>query len=274
VRENGFTTKRIFLTGASSGIGLAVTKALAARGDEVWGTSRDLDHIPKLPRLHPVRLDLSDPNSISEAFKTALSEAGHFDVAINNAGGGHFGPVENLCSEEIAGQFQVLVFGHLQLMRLALNAMQLRGQGLIINVTSLASRLPVPFMAAYNAAKAAMAAFTMSVQLELPDSKVRIVDLQPGDICTAFNDAVVKSSQYDPRYDAKLATTWDAVDRNMKAAPKPDLVAQHVLKLIDATNPPPRMTVGDTFQTKIAPLVFRFLPQRIRIWGLKKYYGI
>ena len=55
--------------------------------------------------------------------------------------------------------------------------MQPRGEGLIINVTSLASRLPVPFMAAYNAAKAAMASFTMSIQLELADSRVRIVDL-------------------------------------------------------------------------------------------------
>ena len=141
-------------------------------------------------------------------------------------------------------------------------------------MTSLASRLPVPFMAAYNAAKSAMAAFTMSIQLELPDSKVRIVDLEPGDISTAFNDAVTRSSPGDPQYEAKLSKTWEAIDRNMKAAPKPDLVAQHVLKLIDATNPAPRVTVGDSFQTKIAPFIFRFLPQRLRIWGLKKYYGI
>jgi short-subunit dehydrogenase len=119
-----------------------------------------------------------------------------------------------------------------------------------------------------------MAAFTMSIQLELPDSKVRIVDLQPGDICTAFNDAVIKASQHNPRYEAKLAKTWETVDRNMKAAPRPELVAQHVITLIDGTNPPPRVTVGDLFQTKIAPLVFRFLPQRVRIWGLKKYYDI
>jgi short-subunit dehydrogenase len=273
VRESAFTTKRIFLTGASSGIGLAIAKSLAARGDEVWGTSRDLDHIPQLPQLHPVRLDLSDPRSINDSFNAALAEAGHFDVVINNAGSGHFGPAENLSDEAIANQFQILVFGHLQLMKLAIPAMRSHGHGLIINVTSLASRLPVPFMAAYNAAKAAMAAFTMSIQIELPDSRVRIVDLQPGDICTAFNNAVVKSSQCDPRYEAKLAKTWEAVDRNMKAAPRPDLVAEHILKVIDATNPLPRVTVGDTFQTKVAPLIFRFLPQRVRIWGLKKYYG-
>ena len=266
--------KRVFLTGASSGIGRAIAHALLARGDEVWGTSRCLERLPDMSQFHPVCLDLGDPRSIEEAFNAALAQAGHFDVVINNAGSGHFGPVENLPGKEIASQFQILVFGQTQLMRLALRMMQARGEGLIINVTSLASRLPVPFMAAYNAAKAAMASFTMTIQLELPDSRVSIIDLQPGDICTEFNNAVSKGGVPDRRYAAKVAKTWDAVERNMKNAPKPDLVARRVCELIDQANPPPRITVGDAFQTKIAPLIFRFLPQRLRLWGLKRYYGI
>ena len=266
--------KKVFLTGASSGIGLAIAQSLIVRGDEVWGTSRNLIRLGQFQGIHPVRLDLNDPRSIDEAFRGALSEAGHFDVVINNAGSGHFGPAEHLPETEIEKQFQILVFGHLQLMRLALAAMRSDGGGLIINVTSLASRLPVPFMAAYNAAKAAMAVYTMSIQLELPDATVRMVDLQPADISTAFNDAVEKSDERDPAYATRVAKTWIAVDRNMKNAPKPELVAKHVLKLIDANEPPPRVTVGDVFQTKVAPLIFRFLPQRIRIWGLKMYYGI
>ena len=266
--------KKIFITGVSAGIGKAIAKVATEKGHEVWGTSRDISRLASLPRLHCVQLDLSNPDSIDGAFNTALAEAGNFDVLINNAGSGHFGPAENLSKREITNQFQVLVFGQLQLMRLALNAMQMRGEGLIINVTSLASRLPVPFMAAYNSAKAALAAFTMSIQLELPDSRVRIVDLQPGDIRTDFNDAVTKGEKHDARYEKKVDKTWIAVQRNMKNAPKPDLVARRVCELIDQTNPPPRMTVGDGFQTKIAPLIFRFLPQRVRIWSLKKYYGI
>ncbi len=265
--------KRIFLTGASSGIGLAVAKLLLARGDEVWGTSRDLARLSQVPRLHPIHLDLADPDSINTAFNAALAEAGHFDVLINNAGSGHFGPAEHLSEKEIAHQFQVLVFGQLQMMRLALYAMQPRGQGLIINVTSLASRLPVPFMAAYNAAKAALAIFTMTIQIELPSSRIRIVDLQPGDICTDFNGAVNRGRS-EQGYETNVAKTWGAVERNMKNAPRPDLVAQRICKLIDQPNPPLRATVGDAFQTKIAPLIFRFLPQRLRMWGLKKYYGI
>jgi len=264
--------KKIFLTGASSGIGKAIATAAAEQGHEIWGTSRDVSRLHAMPRLHPIQLDLSDPTSIERAFSTGLAEAGGFDILINNAGNGHFGPAENLSQKEIENQFQVLVFGQLQLMHLALAAMRSRGSGLIINVTSLAARLPVPFMAGYNAAKAALAAFTMSIQLELEGSKIYIVDLQPGDICTAFNDAVAK--EHDSRYEQKLATAWEAVDRNMRNAPKPELVARHVIRLIEQNNPPPRVTVGDVFQTKIAPFIFRFLPQRIRIWGLKKYYGI
>src|SRR5215469_12667615 len=220
--------KRVFLTGASSGIGLAIARLLVAQGNEVWGTSRSLERIPKMPRLHPVRLDLAAPDSIEDAFQAGLAEAGHFDVLINNAGGGHFGPAEFLSAETIASQFQILVFGQIQLIRLVLHCMQARGEGLIINVTSLASRLPVPFMAAYNAAKAALASFTMSVQLELSDSRVRLVDLQPGDISTEFNQSVIQSVKTQPRYDAKIAKSWDIVEHTMKNAPSPDLVARHV----------------------------------------------
>ena len=272
-RETIQIMKRIFITGASSGIGLAIAKLLVAHGHEVWGTSRNLERIQQTPRLHPVRLDLSDRHSIGEAFNAALSEAGHFDVLINNAGAGHFGAAEFLSVETIASQFQILVFGQIELMQLAMHHMQLRGEGLIINVTSLASRFPVPFMAAYNSAKAALAAFTMSIQLELGNSRVHIVDLQPADISTEFNQSVIKTAKTD-RYDTKIAKTWETADRNMKKAPSPDLVARHVLKLINAVQPPPRITVGDAFQSKIAPLIFRFLPQRVRIWGLKRYYRI
>ena len=263
--------KNILVTGASSGIGLAIAKSLVEHGHEVWGTSRNLERIPKMPRLHPIRLDVADRLSIEEAFASTLAEAGHLDVLINNAGAGHFGPAELLPLETITSQFQILVFGQIQLMQLALQHMRSREQGLIINVTSLASRLPVPFMAAYNSAKAALASFTMSLQLEFAHPRVRIVDLQPGDIRTEFNQSVIVS---DNIHDAKIAKTWEVVERNMQNAPGPDLVAQQVLKLMDSVEPPPRITVGNAFESKIAPLIFKFLPQRVRIWGLKRYYGI
>src|SRR5205085_3349340 len=266
--------KRIFITGATAGIGLATAKLLAKRGDEVWGTSRDPARVPQLPRLHPVRLDLSDNVSLGESFRIALREAGHFDVVINNAGSGHFGPGEHLTAEQIQAQFQTVVFSHIELCRLALASMRTHGSGRIINVSSLASRMPVPFMAAYNAAKAAMASFVMSLQLELAASDIRVIDLQPADISTSFNDAVARTDGGDPRYTALVQHAWQVVDRNLRGAPKPELVARRILKLIDQENPPPRVRIGGTFQATIAPFIFRFLPQRVRLWGLKSYYRL
>lgn len=264
--------KRIFITGASSGIGLATTKALLDRGDEVWGTSRKVSNLPNHERFHSVRLDLRNSDELEEIFRRAQIEAGHFDVLVNNAGSGHFGPAENLSSTEISELFEVLFFSHVRLMQLALADMRRRGQGRVINVTSLATLLPVPFMGAYNAAKSAMAAFTMSLQIELGDGNVRVVDLQPADIHTNFNDAVNRNREIG--YEARVAKTWRAVDKNMKSAPGPELVAHAILNVIDQHDPPLRLVVGDVFQSKIAPFIFRFLPQRTRIWGLKKYYGI
>ena len=261
---------KIFLTGASSGIGLATAKLLFERGHEVWGTSRDPSRLLSLGGLHPVRMELSDFGSITGTFERAWRDAGHFDVLINNGGGGHFDAAEVLSHEKVEELFRVLVFAHIELCRRALVAMNARQSGLIINVTSLASRLPVPFMAAYNAAKAAIAAYTFSLQLELRGRHVRIVDLQPADICTNFNDSI--SPQ--PADDARVSKAWKVVGQNMHAAPPPALVARRIVKLIESSNPPPCVTVGNFFQAQVAPLIFRFLPQRVRVWGLKKSYGI
>ena len=261
---------KVFLTGASSGIGRATAEALSNAGHEVWGTSRDVARVATLPKLHAVRLDLGDLASIHEAFHAASAEAGGFDVVINNAGSGHFGPAELLPVETLQQQFQTLVFAQIELCQLAIASMRERRGGLIINVTSLAARLPVPLMAAYNAAKAAMASFTMSLQLELSETKIRIVDLQPGDISTGFNAAVAKPDDAD----ARVNRIWSVIDKNMRNAPKPEIVARRILKLLMTDNPPPRVTVGDVFQADVAPALDRLLPQRVRLWALKKYYGI
>ncbi|MGI9087750.1 MAG: SDR family NAD(P)-dependent oxidoreductase [Chthoniobacterales bacterium] len=266
--------KKIFLTGASSGIGLATAKALLADGHEVWGTSRDATRLPQLARFHPVKLDLTQSASIDQAWTSALAEAGTFDVVINNAGAGHFHAAELLSREVMLGQFELLVFGSIHLSQLALAAMRAQNRGLLINLSSLASRLPVPFTAAYNAAKAAMASFTMTMQLELGDSPIRIVDLQAADISTEFNDSVVRAPTPDAQLNECMQRAWQVIDHNMKNAPKPELVARRIIRLVHEKNPPPRVTVGDKFQAIIAPMIFALLPPRLRVWGLRQYYKI
>src|SRR5262249_827727 len=105
-------------------------------------------------------------------------------------------------------------------------------------------------------------------------SRVHVVDLQPADIRTEFNQGVIKSTKANPRYDTKVARTWEVVERNMKSAPPPDLVAHHVLTLVGAVRPPPRITVADAFHAKLASVIFRFVAQGLRLWGLKRYYRI
>ena len=268
--------KRVFITGASAGIGLATAKLLTERGDEVWGTSRNPSGIPQLPRLHPVRLDLGDNKSLGESFHSALGEAGRFDVVINNAGDiAYFGPTESLSPETLRAQFQTLVFAHVELCRLALAAMRPHNAGRLINVTSLAARLPVPFMGPYNAAKAAMASLTMSMQVECEGSGIRIIDVQPGDIGeTRLHDAIANTVGGGRVGAHGMEQVWRVAARNIKAAPGPEVVARRIAKVIDAKNPPPRVTVGHPFEAIIAPLIFRFLPQRVRVWGLKFYYGL
>ncbi|MDQ6655319.1 MAG: SDR family NAD(P)-dependent oxidoreductase [Verrucomicrobiota bacterium] len=265
--------KRIFLTGASSGIGRATAELLAARGHHVWGTSRDPQRIRGDAGIHPVRLDLSEPGSIAPCFENAVREAGGFDVVINNAGSGHFGPAEFLMPEIMRAQIQTLLFAQVEICQLALSSMRSRGSGLIINVTSLASRLPVPFMGAYNAAKAAMASFTTTLQLELEGSAIRVIDLQPGDIRTNFNDVIERTPDRSS-YAARVEKAWKVVDKNMRHAPEPALVARRVVALIEQGNPPPRVTIGDRFQTLLAPAIFALLTPRMRVRSLRSYYKI
>ena len=230
-------------------------------------TSRNPARLPVLAGLHPIPLDLSETAAARASFQRALAEAGHFDVVINNAGSGHFDPSATVSQEVIAQQFQVLVFAQIALCQEALAAMERRGGGLIVNVSSMAARLPVPYMGAYNAAKAALASFTMTLQIELRGSPIRLVDLQPADIHTSFNEAV----QRDAR-DPALASVWQQVDQNFKAAPPPEFVARRLALLVREKNPPARITIGGAFQATVAPLIFKLIPQNVRLWGLKKYY--
>src|SRR5262245_23477207 len=94
--------RRVFLTGASAGIGLATARALTASNCEVWGTSRDLARLPRdLPAFQPVELTLDDPKLIAAAWNSAREASGGFDVLINNAGAGWFAALAEMPEEKI-----------------------------------------------------------------------------------------------------------------------------------------------------------------------------
>ena len=269
------TVKRIFITGASSGIGLLTARALCQQGHQVWGTSRALQRLPTFERFHPVVLDLADDNSIEAGFLLAQGEAGEFDVVINNAGAGVFAPIEAFSSQELRQQFQALVIGPLRLVCLTLPAMRARNQGLIINVSSLAGELPVPFLAPYSAAKAALSALSEGLNLELSHTAIRVVDVRPGDFATRFHASTRRlQDALADGYAPNLQIAWQAIDRNMARAPDPQLVAQVIVRIVNGQTRRPVVAVGDFFQARVATYLARRSARAWVQWGLRAYYGL
>ena len=275
---------RVLLTGASSGIGLATARALTAAGHEVWGTSRRLARLPTdLPRFHPVALDLNELATLPDVFRAAQADAGGaFDALVNNAGDAWFGPAADLPPEALRRQFETLALAPFTLAQLALPAMRSAGGGVIVNVTSVAGRLHLPYAAAYNGAKAALSALTATLRIEEADmaSGVHFVDIQPGDIRTGFNDAVTRTAGFDDapgRAAAAARQTLKVSDRDIAAAPPPALVADLVRRLVERRRSrtlPPLLTVGMFSQAWLGPLAVRLLPVRLLHWTLRQHFGL
>jgi len=267
--------QRIFITGASAGIGRLTSQLLCEKGHGVWGTGRTLTKLPTHTGFHPVVLDLNDRASIEAGFSRALAEAGHFDALINNAGAGVFGPLEAFSDEQFMGQFATLLLGPLRLIRLVLPAMRARRHGLIVNVSSLAGEFPIPFMAPYSLCKSALSAMSEGLILELAHTGVRIVDVRPGDFATDFHQSTQRiGADFAEAYAPNLEIAWNAVDRNMKGAQSPQVVADLLVKIVEDEIRGSVLAVGDVFQARIAPFLIRFAPRAWVQWGIRVYYGL
>lgn len=269
---DAFPRRRVLVTGASSGVGLAIARHLLSRGYEVWGTSRDPGRLASIEGLRPVALDLGERRSIRDAAATILA-AGGVDVLVNNAGSGWFGPLEHADESVLDRQFQVLAFGPAQLIRALLPDLR-RRRGLVINVTSLAGSLPIPFMGPYSAAKAAMSALTDVWQMELPRDEVGFLDLQPGDLRTAFNDTLdAERWGGDARYGARAGRAWRVMDDAVQKGPPPDAVARVVEQWIRKGGHG-RAHVGDPLWVGLGHLAARVLPRSMLQAVLRRYYDI
>ena len=220
-----------------------------------------------MPNLHPVALDLAETIWSSKVL-AALAEAGHFDVVINNAGGGHFGPAATIPTEDWRSNFKLSCS---RKSSFAGSRFRRCGTRRRIDHQCFVPRLAPAGanMAAYNAAKAAMASFTMTLNSSGAD---RLFTWSICNRATSARPLMIRSR--NPTANVPPAQAWAVAEKNMKSAPPPELVARRISALIDQANPPPRVTVGDPFQTMVAPLIFKLIPQRVRLWGLKKYYRL
>lgn len=261
-----------FVTGAGSGLGAAFVDALLAEGLEVWGTSRNPQRLAARSGFNVVELELGDLAAVERAWSLAEKASGGIDVLINNAGAAVFGPITAIAAARRAQELAVLFTGPAQLATLAWSAMRARKRGAIVNVTSLAVEWPIPMMAGYNAAKAALAAFTATLAGEARGSGVSVVEFRAGDYRTNFNEAMRPGAEA-VLADPAAAALWQKFETLAAAAPEPALAARDLLAVLRRGRSG-IVRSGGIFQTRVAPWGNRLLPGRMLRWLHRLYYGI
>lgn len=180
--------KRVIITGASSGIGEALAQTLAAKGSHLLLAARRLHHLANLatiighryPRPRVARCDVTDRESVCRLCATAVEQLGGIDVLINNAGISVYGETERATVADFETVMAVNFFGPLHATLEVLPLMRRQGGGLIVNIASVAAMHGVPYLAAYSASKAALAALGESLRAELYGSGVRVLTVYPG----------------------------------------------------------------------------------------------
>jgi short-subunit dehydrogenase len=244
------------VTGASRGIGRAVSEALAARGWDVIGTCRAPGALRQEDRLDGVRylpLDLANEKSI----EALLAEVGSVDLLVNNAGESPIGPAEELPGEKLRGHFQVNFFGPVRLTQGLLPAMREKKSGTVIFIGSIRSEVATPFSSIYSASKAATRSFGESLRMEVRDHGVRVAVVAPWHVRTTLQQEML-ARPGSPYRDA-LARVKKNRDESIAAAPGPEKVAAVIIGLVESANPAPFTVVGKPLLT----FLLRHLPRRL-----------
>jgi NAD(P)-dependent dehydrogenase (short-subunit alcohol dehydrogenase family) len=180
-----------FITGASRGLGRALTEEVLDSGERVLATARRTDKIRDLPRRHPgqaaaTTLDVTDPAQIRDAVDRALDEFGRMDVLVNNAGYGLLGALEELSDEELRSQFETNLFGLVNVTRAVLPHFRAQRSGHIVQISSLSGVVPNPGESAYAATKFALEGMSESLAQELAHLGIRVTIVEPGPVRTEF----------------------------------------------------------------------------------------
>ena len=256
--------RTIVITGASSGFGAASVRAFADRGDRVWGTMRDADgrNAEKKAALEAhssritiVEMDVTDDASVAQGFATILAE-GPVDILINNAGIMYIGMTEAYSVAQAQEQMDTNYLGAIRAMQAVLPSMRAAGSGLIVNTSSIAGRVSVPFFGTYCATKHALEAYSQSLRYEVAPFGVDVALVEPG----PFPSNLLAAGKPPAREDAlasygalrDVPTTMIAGFADMLAsdgAPDPQLVVDTYLALADAApgTRPTRTVVGITW---------------------------
>lgn len=259
-------TKTALVTGASSGIGAAAVKLLADKGYQVFATARSMDKLESLRSdlIEPLYLDVTDQESIKTAFKKVAQTSGRIDVLVNNAGYGGFGVIEGISEEDARRQFDVNVFGAMEVTKAALPMMREQGSGKIIQLASVVSDVSMPVSGWYSASKHAIQALMDALRLEVESFGIQVVMIKPGPIDSGFEDEALKQlkeSDAPEVYTPLIEGFTKAMRESYEDCPGPEVVMNVLSTILDSENPNP--SYADTFQSKLMIKAKDLLPEKL-----------
>jgi NAD(P)-dependent dehydrogenase (short-subunit alcohol dehydrogenase family) len=244
-------TKVILVTGASSGIGFDAAEAFARQGHRVYAAARRVERMEPLKAdgIVPLKMDVTDENSMREGVRAILKAEGRIDALVNNAGYGYFGAIENVPLEEARRQLEVNVFGLARLCQLVLPSMRKQGSGRIVNISSVAGKTVLYFGGWYHVSKYSVEALSDALRMEVKPFGIDVALIEPGGIRTNWGiiaaDHLAESSKGTP-YEAEGLRESETMRKaySMRLLSKPSVVTRAISKAVNSRHPRTRYRVG------------------------------
>lgn len=246
-----------FVTGASKGLGLALVKKLLKEGYRVAATSRNANELQQAVGAErevflPLGVDLKNESSVDKAIKDTVAHFGSIDVVVNNAGYGLVGSLEELSDEEVRQNFDINVFGVLNVIRKALPYMRKQKSGHFLNIASIGGFVGTfPGFGSYTATKFAMHGFSESLAAEVKPFGINVSIVSPGYFRTEFLDASLGVPKNEIA-DYKLVREVQHIhqnDYNYKQIGDPDKAASVMIDIAEQATPPIHVFLGkDAYQ--------------------------
>ena len=265
------STKVVLVTGASSGIGKSIAQTLKQKGFTVYGTARNPKNYPDsmIPLLP---LDVTDEQTIHTCISNLMVKEERIDVLINNAGRGINGTVEEMPIKEAKHIFDTNFFGAVAVAQAVIPHMRMQESGYIVNITSIAGFMGLPFRGFYSASKSALNIITESMRMELKPFGIEVCSLAPGDFATdiasrRYNAPIAKDSPYFERYNNQLKQIDDHVDGAMN----PEIVGEVIYNIVNKSEVRVNYAVG-SFLQKLSIYLKRLLPSKLFEAILSNHY--
>lgn len=263
--------KTVLITGASSGIGKAIGMYLSGKGYTVYGTTRNTAKYVGFNDFVLLEMDVRNPGSIKAAIAELIRKEGHLDVVVNNAGVGITGPLEETPNDEILKAFDTNFNGPLNVIKAVLPQMRSQKNGLIINITSIAGYMGLPYRGIYCATKGSLEVLTESLRLETRSFGIHLTCLAPGDFATniasgRYHAPILEGSPYKTAY----GKTLRSIDKDVDSGGDPIEVAKKVERIIQTKNPKIHYKVG-SFLQRFSVLLKRVMPDKWYEKMLLKY---